>query len=436
MNRIPLSSGAFPAVLLALGVLSLLWLVLGGRRHLRLVLPAAVLAAGALTVLLYVLGEGLFHWWDASFPRFLYVYAYLGILALLLAVPRLTAAGGTWSRLLTLTASALAVLAVAGAVNSAYGQYPTLGSLLAPPSTQAGDLPQRDPAAAAGQPASTDANWNAPADLPARGSVYQAQIPGPVSGYASNPALIYLPPAYLADPPATNLPVLVLIHGQPGSPTDWLVGGQLADVMDNFAAAHQGLAPVVVMPDASNASNANWPLCLDSNISSSATYLAVDLPAWVREHLASGLDGGSQWAVAGYSYGGTCAMQLAVNFPAAYPSFIDIAGEAEPTVPQGRKSLIDTYFGGDADAFTRQNALDRLAAPDAGPFEGSAGIVVVGAGDSVYAPAGKRVYEAMQAAGIDVQLQSLHGGHSWEVWKAGLANNLDWLGRRLGILAS
>jgi len=37
---------------------------------------------------------------------------------------------------------------------------------------------------------------------------------------------------------------------------------------------------------------------------------------------------------------------------------------------------------------------------------------------------------------MDVQLQELPGGHSWQVWKAGLANNLDWLGHRLGILGS
>nr|WP_231715278.1 alpha/beta fold hydrolase [Arthrobacter gengyunqii] len=269
--------------------------------------------------------------------------------------------------------------------------------------------------------------------MPSEGKVYSAEIPGSTSGYASNSALVYLPPAYLASPAAVNLPVLVLIHGQPGSPNDWLVGGQLLDMMDSFAAKHQGLAPVVVMPDASNADNTNWPLCLDSDISSSATYLAVDVPSWVRQHLAAGLSGGSQWAVAGYSYGGTCALQLAANYPDTYPTFIDIAGESEPTVTQGTDSLINTYFGGDKSRFTAQNALDRLAAQS---FPDSAGIIAVGADDSVYTPEGRQVYEAARAAGMQVTLQVLPGGHSWQVWQAGLANNLDWLGRRLGILGS
>lgn len=431
MNSVSLISGLFPAVLLALGVLSLAWLLWENRRQLLVVLPAAAAAAALLTLMLFVLAESVFYWWDASLPRILYIYAGAGILAVILAVVRLRAARAVRVRLLTLAAAALVIASVAGAINAAYGQYPTLGSLLFPPAVESSELPERSPDTAAGLPDTTEANWTPPEDMPAGGRVYAADIPGTVSGYASDPALVYLPPAYLSAPPAVNLPVLVLIHGQPGSPSDWLIGGQLLEIMDSFAAAHSGLAPVVVMPDASNANNRNWPLCLDSTVSSAATYLAVDLPAWVQQHLAAGLRGGPQWAIAGYSFGGTCALQLAANFPDAYPTFIDIAGEAEPGLPQGPEALIQTYFAGDAAAFADQNALDRLRRLT---FPDSAGIVVVGADDSVYAPQGRTVFDAARGAGMDVALQEVPGAHSWRVWKAGLADNLDWLGRRLGIL--
>ena len=433
MSAVSLVTGVVPAAVLVLGGLALIWLAAGGPRHLFIVVPAAAAAAAALMLLLFFVAESVFHWWDASLPRVLYVYAGLGILAVFLASLRIRGSEATLGRVLALTAAALALLAVAVTVNTAYAQYPTVASLFNPPRPADEQVPARDPASAAGLPATTESNWTAPANMPAGGKLYSADIPGSASGYTSNPGLVYLPPAYLADPAAVNLPVLVLIHGQPGTPNDWLVGGQLLNVMDAFAARHEGLAPVVVMPDASNANNPNWPLCLDSDISSSATFLAKDLPDWVRQHLAAGLSGGSQWAVAGYSYGGTCAMQLAVNYPQAYPTFIDIAGETGPTIPQGRDSLISTYFGGDESRFTAQNALDRLAAES---YPDSAGIVAVGVDDSVYAPQGRQVYEAAKAAGMDVTLQELPGGHSWQVWKAGLENNLDWLCRRLGILDS
>ena len=37
-----------------------------------------------------------------------------------------------------------------------------------------------------------------------------------------------------------------MIGGQPGGPRDWLDAGKLASRLDAFAAAHRGLAPVVV----------------------------------------------------------------------------------------------------------------------------------------------------------------------------------------------
>ena len=432
MNSVSLLTGVLPAVLLVLGGLSLVWLAAGRPRQL-LAVPVAAVVAAAATFLLFLLAESVFHWWNAAFPRLLYIYAGLGILAVILAVVRIYRVDRVRERVLAAAAALVALLAVAVTVNAAYAEYPTLESLVSPPGPVDEVLPTRDPSSAAGLPASTDANWTAPPGMPSEGKIYSADIPGSTSGYASNSALIYLPPAYLANPAAVNLPVLVAIHGQPGAPKDWLVGGQLQDIMDAFAAKHEGLAPVVVMPDVSNADNANWPLCLDSNISASATYLAVDVPAWVRQHLAAGLNGGSQWAVAGYSYGGTCAMQLATNYPDTYPTFIDIAGESGPTVAQGQDFLVKTYFGGDKSRFTAQNALDRLAEQQ---FPDSAGIVAVGAADAVYTPEGRQVYAAAKAAGMDVTLQVLPGGHSWQVWQAGLAKNLDWLGRRLGILVS
>ena len=427
--NIPLTTGVVPVAALLLGALSVAWLCWGRGRHFSRVIPLAALSAAAFTLLLFVLAELVFLWWNASLPRYLYVYAFLAIFAEFLAVRRFLTAQGFAARVLPVLAAFLVLLALFTGVNVAYGQYPTIASLLERPGTSA-PLPTRTPPDPVPPPA-TESSWQPPPGMPAEGSVYSASIPESGSGYRSNPALIYLPPAYLASPPAENLPVLVLLHGQPGSPSDWFTAGQLAQVMDDFAAAHNGLAPVVVVPDLSAAGAANWPLCLDSAAGQSATYLAVDLPAWVKANLASGLTDASQWAVAGYSYGGTCSVQLAVNFPEVYPTFLDIAGESEPTVPGGRGALVDTYFGGDSAAFTAQNALDKLKVQS---FPDTAGIVVVGRDDSVYAPQGQQVYDAAKAAGMDVQFQELDGGHSWAVWKAGLVNNLDWLSGRLGIL--
>ncbi|MCC3300985.1 alpha/beta hydrolase [Arthrobacter sp. zg-Y895] len=431
MMELSLIDGILPALALALGAAALLWLGIARR---RLGLPRILvylLVAAACTALVYALAELIFHWWNASLPRTLYLYTALAVLGIQLAAGLLAVPGTRWSRRIAGVAAAFAILlALACTVNLAYAQYPTLRSLLDPPSATHDPLP-RPAETGASRPAASERDWSPPSNLPGEGRVYRAEIPAAASGYASHPALIYLPPAYLADPGAVSLPVLVLIHGQPGSPNDWLVSGRIAELMDGFAARHAGLAPIVVMPDASNDSNPDWPLCLDTTVSDSATYLARDLPAWVQQHLGAGTAGARQWAVAGYSFGGTCAVQLAANHPDAYPTFLDIAGENQPTDADGQQALLDTYFDGDQAAFAEQNAVDRFRRMS---FPELAGIVVVGREDKVYAPEGRQVYEAARAAGADVQFQELPGGHSWQVWRAGLENNLDWLCRRLGIL--
>ena len=71
------------------------------------------------------------------------------------------------------------------------------------------------------------------------------------------------------------------------------------------------------MPDPLGSALAN-PLCLDSRLGNAQTYLARDVPAWVRAHLPVSTDP-RNWAIAGLSEGGTCSWQLAVNAPADLP---------------------------------------------------------------------------------------------------------------------
>ncbi|MDQ0734572.1 alpha/beta hydrolase [Arthrobacter agilis] len=332
-----------------------------------------------------------------------------------------------WKRCLTVVAPVLIIVAVAGGINAYYGSFPTLRAVTGNsdiPELGAVDAPE-DPG-----PTTTLAAWAPPSDMPAAGKVYRTTIPGTVSGVKAGPAYVYLPPAYLASTPA-NVPVLVLIHGDPGGPQDWITGGQLPAVLDAYAAAHKGLAPIAVLPDASASTGPTPSLCLDSNYGRAGTYLSEDVPAWVKSTLKAGTRADTDWAIGGFSYGGTCSLTLAFGHPDVYPTFLDISGEDKPTISDGQDALISRYFSGDAAAFAAQNPLDVVRTKT---FPDTAGIVTVGADDSFYRPQGQEVAAALQKAGVDVQLQTVPGGHTWEAWKAGLQNNLDWLMQRYGVL--
>ena len=323
-------------------------------------------------------------------------------------------------------AAVVVLLGAADGIDSVYGALPSVATALQlPPYDATGAAPyvRSDPV---GVPGPLWQTWRQPARLPGHGEVFQVAIPPTLSGFPARPAWVYLPPAGLTrNPPA--LPLLVMIGGQPGGPRDWLDGGRLAQVMDAWAATHRGIAPIVVMPDGTGGETAN-PLCMDFALGRADTYLAQDVPAWATRTLPVTPDR-THWAVGGFSYGGTCALQLAVAHPALFPTFFDTSGQESPTLGSRARTVAAT-FGGDAAAFA---AVDPLTQLGRRMYPGSAAFLVVGAQDSTYRPQQDRVAAAARAAGMDVQTTDVPGEHSWSVWRPALVLALPWLAVRMGL---
>jgi S-formylglutathione hydrolase FrmB/energy-converting hydrogenase Eha subunit A len=425
-----LLDGPLPVLVVAAGVVAVAVLLLlpardrepARRRWWTRAVPLALLGAalGAGAVVLVV--DVLWRPFPDPLPGAVVVAVAGGLAAAGLGVAAL-ARRRWWAP----AAAAVVVLALAQGVNAYYEEYPTLRTALG--LAAADVLPFADVAARspqyvppAGRP--VEQGWRPPADMPDAGVVSEVEIPATASGFPARPAWVYLPPAYLGSTRA-RLPVLVLLSGQPGAPQDWLESGELARRADAYAAAHGGLAPVVVLPDHLGDPLAN-PLCVDSPLGNAFTYLTADVPAWVRSTLQVAPDG---WAVGGLSNGGTCALQLAVNAPDLFGVFVDVSGEDAPTLGD-RATTIARAFGGDEAAYTAVNPLDVLAARS---FPDTAGYLVAGRDDAQYRPQADRVLAACRAAGMDVSLTELPGGHTWQVWGPGLEGALPWLGTQLGI---
>ncbi|MFE9428081.1 alpha/beta hydrolase [Kitasatospora sp. NPDC006697] len=423
-----LTSGALAWILLVLGCGALLGLAVSASDHWwSRRFPTAVVLAAALTALLVLVVED---WWRPfpdPLPREVEVWTGIALLGPLLAVFRMSAL--RWRGRFAAAGAALLVLAMgANQVNRYYQQYPTVRVLLAPwlehtPKLAAGQA-AHTVAAPAGRP--LESVWRPPAGLPAKGTVSTAAIPGTKSGYSGRDAYVYLPPAYQADP-RPLLPVLVLLAGQPGSPSDWVNSGDLAATMDAFAAKHHGLAPIVVSADPTGSTFGNT-LCMDSRITKAQTYLAEDVPDWIHAHLQTAT-GRTATMIGGISYGGTCAVQLAVNAPQVYGAFLDVSGQDEPTLGSHQET-VDKAFGGDEAAF---DAVDPLHVMARQRFPHTSASFVYGAGDGTYGPQTKKVHEAAAAAGMATVIGSVPGGHDWGVFKAALAGQVDWIGKTTGL---
>jgi S-formylglutathione hydrolase FrmB len=420
---LPLVDGGLPLAISVAGVVAAVFLgwPRGRRWHhpALLVVVVAVLLPAVAAVVLNVLWRPtpdvlpvrLFVWWGV---------ALAAVCAGAVAARR----GCRVTRLLVVPA-VLVVLATSGVkVNAIYGYYPTPRAVLGladPHSLDPARVPHRTGTAVAAD------RWVPPVDLPDRGAVLDLPVPAPVSGFAARPAVVYLPPAALV-PRAPRLPVLVLVAGQPGSPRDWLTAGRLATVLDVFAAAHRGLAPVVVVPDATGGTFAN-PLCVDSPRGAVETYLRRDVPDWIRARFDVDPDPRS-WTIGGFSYGGTCALQLAVRAPEVYPAFLDVGGQDEPSLGT-RAQTVAALFGGDDARFRAVNPADLLRTRR---YDGVSGTVVVGSaeGDDVRRTA--RLVDLARSSGMQVRHLVLPGGHSWTVATAALQLALPDIAARTGLL--
>ncbi|MDQ0755861.1 alpha/beta hydrolase family protein [Arthrobacter sp. B3I4] len=272
------------------------------------------------------------------------------------------------------------------------------------------------------------ADWTAPEGLPADGTIRKASIPGTVSGFRSRDAYIYFPPAYQGSPKPA-LPVLVLFAGQPGTPADWLTGGALRSRMDRFAAGHGGVAPVVVVVDPNGTPSGNT-LCMDSRIAQADTFLAQDVPAWIRNTFDVDPDP-AQWAAGGFSFGATCAIQMVTRHPDIYSAALAFSSEKEPALAKERQKTIEGSFGGDTAAFER---LTPLRLMQERRFDGKAVYFAAGERDPEFLEYMTLLSAAARKAGFTVESHRVaNAGHSWETASKALPGGLDFLATRWGI---
>ena len=346
----------------------------------------------------------------------------LGLVVLALAGTVLAFRRPTGWPLRTVAVGAAAVLVLvnaAAAVNAHYDYFPTLGEALGGPPPGTTSLAEAE--ARRGR-------------VPDRGAVVPLHLPATRSGVDARDAQVYLPPVWFARPrPA--LPVVVLLHGTPGAPTDWVEGGRAAVSADAWAARHDGRAPVLVMPDV-NGSVTGDSECADSPRGDWETYLTADVPAAVVRILGT-QPPGRAWAVAGLSEGGTCAMVLALRHPELFTAFGQYSGLAGPRVGDSNgdtASTVEELFGGSQQAFDQHEPTSLLTDPG-DRYRALGAWFEVGGNDSQPLEAARALAPLTRQADIDTCLVVVPGGqHTFTVWSAALRASLPFLTARIGMV--
>ncbi len=416
LHYVPLLRVWIPFTAAALIALSLVWIWLKVMRPVSIkVRLMSVVVGGILVVVVHQLVEHVWHPVAEGLGRVTWLWASPALLAAVMALVALMKRK-QWLRRFCAALCAWVLIALGAALGINYHceAYPTMAEVVGGGVHTISWDELKNP------------DEEAQSARVAEGAVVRVDIPSSDSGFKPRQALVYLPPSYFADPHAT-LPVITLLTGQPGTPQDWLVLGKLPQTMEQFAASRGGRAPIVAVVDAFGSQTAN-PLCSDTSHGKVASYLEGDVPKWLRENFPVSTDAG-QWAIAGLSSGGTCALQVATRAPQSYRSFLDMSGEAHPQLGNEERTISEG-FDGSRELYA---ANDPVQVMKTRRYEGTAGIISWGSDDTSFKEGLIEVDEAAKASGMAVETRSYPGGHSWKVWKAAFEDQLPWLAERFGL---
>lgn len=378
-------------------------------------LPAAALA-GALAaagVWGYLRVAGLA---EDPAPAGLWVWIALTVVAATVAVAGWPATAW-WRRAAALLAIPLCLLAALLALNRWVGYFPTVQT--AWNQLTAGPLPgQTDRATAEAMAAA--------GTVPAAGVVVPVTIPADASGFKHRGELVYLPPAWFSAPrPA--LPVVMMIGGEFNTPADWLRAGDAIATVDAFAAGHDGNAPVLVFVDSGGSFNTDTE-CVNGPRGNAADHLTDDVVPFLIDEFAVSADR-ANWGVAGWSMGGTCALNLTVMHPDRFRAFVDIAGDRGPNTGT-REQTIDRLFGGDAEAWAAFDPATVITRH--GRYRDVAGWFTVPGGTAEQTRAAEQLCTLGRDHGIDCAVVVQPGHHDWPYAAQAFRTALPWLAGVLG----
>jgi S-formylglutathione hydrolase FrmB len=352
----------------------------------------------------------------AGAPQSMYVWLIVACV-----VAGLVAAGwhrANWARRVAgVVAVVLTVVTAGSAANQTFQYYPTFDRLLGKNANHFLNNSQLN--ALRKQVAKTG-------KLPTHGATLSITIPGKNLKYTPREAYVWVPPAWFG-PKTAKLPVIELLHGTPGQPSDWTRAIYADQISLAYAEKHNGVAPILVTPDINGTLSGDTECANTPLYGQVETYLTQTVPTFMRKEFNASTAPDSM-AIAGLSEGGLCSTTLAIRNPKVYAAFGNYSGDASPTYQDESKAQsIKTLFGGSTalyDSYNPPYLLTHARYPElSGWFE-------TGAQDPVL-PAAHQLQKLSANAGMNTCITTPPGAHSFDFWETSFTDSLPWLSWKL-----
>ena len=241
---------------------------------------------------------------------------------------------------------------------------------------------------------------------PAGGQVYAGIFPG-----TERAGFVYLPPRF---DPARRYPVVYLLHGMPGSPSEYLYGTNLVDFADEGIVSGR-LRPFIVVAPAAGPDrryNGEWAGTIEDA-------LVGQVVPWVDSHLPS-IPTRAGRVIAGLSAGGFGAADIGVRHPGVFGTILSFSGYFTP--------LRDGPFKGANGTVLRQNDPQRLVRVDRPELahDGTRFFLATGPAHSHWFTPAQTVAFADELHALDLPVASFTYSARRGEWKAQLDAGLDW----------
>ncbi len=234
---------------------------------------------------------------------------------------------------------------------------------------------------------------------------------------------VYLPPSYDRPEARTRrYPVLVFLHGWPGSEGNWPGQGHAIETLDQMSAAGEIPEVIALFPDGGGVGLFGRSIWLDAagGRSNMEQFLVRDLVAWADSTLRT--RPGARWrGVVGLSDGATGAMNLVLRHPSVFG-----ACEAHSGDFRLARDMSSGHIFGDEPGASKLRAeyspLEYLARV-ANDVKGCTIYFDCGSDDESIAD-NRELDRRMTELGIPHTFHEFPGSHDWGYWRTHLHDGL------------
>lgn len=238
---------------------------------------------------------------------------------------------------------------------------------------------------------------------------------------------LYTPPGF-AQSPARRYPVLVLLHGAPGEPLDWLYQGDAHRAIDQ-AIASGALPPcLIAVPDGHGPfykGGSEWADAKGGKCNME-TAVVRDLSQFLESRYRASTNP-ALWAIGGLSEGGYGAANLAVRHPERFQSALVFSGDLRVKDDWGDDTDI---FGTDPAVRSANSPIEQLHRLAPETRKKLHFYIAVGTDDDQDLIGDSVAFAALaRSAGMTARVDRDPGAHKWGFWSAHFLKALPLLGQ-------